>query len=220
MWLLTPFLISYRLGRYLGLVGSGLFLATDERFLPTPTNTMPNFYVTDSKGQRHLLTPQQLKALAEKGKITPDTPLETDIGQKCKAGQLKGLFTATTVSQVAKPAITTPSPKQSMDDMAAGWLDEHAPSPISQMKSSAQSSASGFAHSSFSPDRESKPRQQQRITPEQQWSGYNEVRQSQGIFPDIIWATKLVLSERIWVSSGRSTKTICMNDTPMKRLVA
>jgi len=53
---------------------------------------MPNFYYTDENGQKGLINPQQLKALAVQGIITPDTPLETDTGYKGKAGQIKGLF--------------------------------------------------------------------------------------------------------------------------------
>jgi len=66
---------------------------------------MPNFYYTDSNGQRGLLTPEQLKALAVQGVITPDTELETDTGKKGKAGQIKGLFAAAPapVSQTVPP---------------------------------------------------------------------------------------------------------------------
>ena len=55
---------------------------------------MPNFYYTDANGQRGLINEQQLKTLVTLGQITPDTLLETETGQKGKAGQIKGLFTA------------------------------------------------------------------------------------------------------------------------------
>jgi len=56
---------------------------------------MPNYFVTDANGtKRGPITPQQLKALADQGRITPNTPLETDTGQKGLAGQLRGLFDA------------------------------------------------------------------------------------------------------------------------------
>ena len=51
---------------------------------------------------------QQLQALATQGKITPNTPLETDTGHKGLAGQIPGLtFSATTpppFAQAAPPA--------------------------------------------------------------------------------------------------------------------
>ena len=56
---------------------------------------MPNYFFTDTNGtKRGPLTPQQLKALAEQGRITPSTPLETDTGHKGLAGQIRGLFSA------------------------------------------------------------------------------------------------------------------------------
>jgi hypothetical protein len=56
---------------------------------------MPNWYYTDTTGQkRGLINNDQLKALAARGIITPDTPLETDTGKNGKAGQIRGLFPA------------------------------------------------------------------------------------------------------------------------------
>ena len=64
---------------------------------------MPNFYYTDATGQkRGLINHEQLKVLAIRGIITPDTLLETDTGKKGKAGQIKGLFPA-----VPSPIIQT-----------------------------------------------------------------------------------------------------------------
>ena len=71
---------------------------------------MPNFYITDTKGQRHLFTPQQLKALAEKGKITPDTLLETDNGHKGFARQIKGLFPEPSTVPEAKQTVLSNVP--------------------------------------------------------------------------------------------------------------
>ena len=56
---------------------------------------MANFFYTDAKGQKHLLTPAQVRALAARGIIKPDTPLESDNGHKGLAGQIRGLFAST-----------------------------------------------------------------------------------------------------------------------------
>jgi len=54
---------------------------------------MPNFFYLDANGQkRGPVNDQQLKTLAERGVITPATPLMTDTGHKGKAGQIQGLF--------------------------------------------------------------------------------------------------------------------------------
>jgi len=54
---------------------------------------MPNFFYLDANGQKQgPVTPQQLKALATQGAITPSTQLATDGGHKGTAGQIKGLF--------------------------------------------------------------------------------------------------------------------------------
>jgi len=56
---------------------------------------MPNFFYLDANGQKQgPVTPQQLKALATQGAITPSTQLATDGGHKGTAGQIKGLFAA------------------------------------------------------------------------------------------------------------------------------
>jgi len=66
---------------------------------------MPNFFLTDSHGQKHTLTEQQLQALAAQGTITPQTPLETDTGHKGLAGQIPGLkFNAPSPQYAAQPA--------------------------------------------------------------------------------------------------------------------
>jgi len=52
---------------------------------------MANFFYTDANGQKHQVNEQQLQALAAKGIIKPDTPLETDTGHQGLAGQIPGL---------------------------------------------------------------------------------------------------------------------------------
>ena len=66
---------------------------------------MPDLFYTDANGQKQRLNnKEQLKALAIRGIVTPDTLLETDTGQKGTAGQIKGLFSA------APPPITQTVP--------------------------------------------------------------------------------------------------------------
>ena len=72
---------------------------------------MPDFYYTDANGQkRGAFAPQQLKELAARGTITPNTLLETDTGHKGKAGQIKGLFPAAPppVTQTVQPKASAP----------------------------------------------------------------------------------------------------------------
>ena len=53
---------------------------------------MANFFLTDTSGNRRgPYNEQQLQALAAKGSITPNTPLETDTGHTGFAGQIPGL---------------------------------------------------------------------------------------------------------------------------------
>jgi len=55
--------------------------------------TMTNWYYFDANERKQgPINNQQLKALATQGIITPDTLLETETGQKGKAGQIRGLF--------------------------------------------------------------------------------------------------------------------------------
>jgi len=70
---------------------------------------MPNFYYTDANGQRQgAFTPQEVKELAMRGIITPDTPLETDTGKQGKAGQIKGLFPVSPVTAPSPSPFTAP----------------------------------------------------------------------------------------------------------------
>jgi len=64
---------------------------------------MTNWYYTDVNGQKQELSNnQQLKELAAREIITPDTLLETDTGYSEVAGQIPGLFTET-YSLVTEP---------------------------------------------------------------------------------------------------------------------
>ena len=72
---------------------------------------MPNFFLTDANGQKHSLTQQQLQTLAAQGKITPNTPLETDTGHKGLAGQIPGLtFNTVAPTPFAQTAQSAPPP--------------------------------------------------------------------------------------------------------------
>ena len=60
---------------------------------------MPNWFVYDAKGGKHgPISSEQLKALANAGKINGETIIEADSGQKGKAGQIKGLIPSATPS--------------------------------------------------------------------------------------------------------------------------
>jgi len=73
---------------------------------------MTTFFLTDKNGTKHSLNEQQLQALAAKGKITPNTPLEAEGGHQGLAGQIPGLQfnTAAAPPPFAQPAQTTPAP--------------------------------------------------------------------------------------------------------------
>jgi len=74
---------------------------------------MPNFFITDKNGTKHSFNEQQLQALAAQGRITPNTPLESDTGHKGLAGQIPGLFAAApspfAQSQPMSPNVAVPS---------------------------------------------------------------------------------------------------------------
>ena len=54
---------------------------------------MANFFYTDAYGyQQGPYDMQQLQELAAEGVITPQTPMETEMGEKGVAGQIPGLF--------------------------------------------------------------------------------------------------------------------------------
>ena len=60
---------------------------------------MANWFVYDSQNiKRGPFTSAQLKAFADKGKINPNTAIETENGRKAKAGQVRGLFSTETVA--------------------------------------------------------------------------------------------------------------------------
>jgi len=78
---------------------------------------MPNYLYIDAHGQKQgPVNDQQLKTLATKGVIVPDTPLATDTGHKGLAGQIPGLFDAPpppvetkSYGSVSSPAHVKPS---------------------------------------------------------------------------------------------------------------
>ena len=66
---------------------------------------MTTFFLTDANGTKHSVNEQQLQTLAAQGKITPNTPLETDDGHKGLAGQIPGLnFPVAAPTPFAQPA--------------------------------------------------------------------------------------------------------------------
>ena len=68
---------------------------------------MPNFYYTDTYGQKHgLFNEEQLKSLVAQGIITPYTPLETEGGHKGLAEQIPGLFDSVLPPFAYVPPIT------------------------------------------------------------------------------------------------------------------
>jgi len=70
---------------------------------------MANYFYTDANGLKQgPISREQLHELATRGTITPETPLETDIGHKGLAGQIPRLFAATEIKQVAQPIIRKP----------------------------------------------------------------------------------------------------------------
>lgn len=53
---------------------------------------MTNYFYFDANGQKHgPINGHQLQALATQGIVTPETPIETDSGQRGTAGQISGL---------------------------------------------------------------------------------------------------------------------------------
>ena len=85
-------LCTCRLGRYLGLVDVIFFRQSANVFSNTQ-NTMAKWFIIDEDGYKYgPFDGQKIKALAQQGKITPDTLLASDAGHKSKAGQIPGLF--------------------------------------------------------------------------------------------------------------------------------
>jgi len=65
---------------------------------------MPNYFYTDTNGQRQgPINDQQLRELAAQKRIQPDTPLETDTGHRGVARQIPGLFTLIQTGQTGPP---------------------------------------------------------------------------------------------------------------------
>ena len=85
-WGFTPFLSKTCRSRH-----ERLFVAV-ARLTFTERTTMPNYFYTDSNGQKQgLVSDDQLQALAAQGVINANTPLETEGGHKGTAGQIPGL---------------------------------------------------------------------------------------------------------------------------------
>ena len=64
---------------------------------------MANYFYTDANGQKQgPINDEQLRTLAARGVVTPDTPLETDSGYKGVAGQIPGLDFNNTVNTSPK----------------------------------------------------------------------------------------------------------------------
>ena len=78
---------------------------------------MPNFFYLDKNNQKQgPLTPAQVKTLADKGIITPNTPMMTDTGKRGLAKQLPGLFAAPVLPHRAPKTLTERSTEtQSLD---------------------------------------------------------------------------------------------------------
>jgi len=73
-----------------------------------PQNSKPNYFYYDDNGYKYgPVSEQQIQSMAEQGIINPNTPLESDTGHKGTAGQIPGLFAAT--SPQPDPLPTPPS---------------------------------------------------------------------------------------------------------------
>ena len=68
---------------------------------------MANYIYTNANGQKHSVNEQGLQALAAKGIITPNTPLETEDGHQGLAGQIPGLKFNTVAPSPQKTKQTT-----------------------------------------------------------------------------------------------------------------
>ena len=78
--------------------------------------SMPNFFYFDENGYKYgPFDGRQLRELAVQGAVTPNTPMETDTGQKGTAGQIPGLFAAVP----SQPDQPVPSPAPSFKDRVA-----------------------------------------------------------------------------------------------------
>ena len=87
---------------------------------------MPNFYYTDTNGQKQgAISPSQLKELVAQGIITPDTLLETDTGHKGFARQIKGLFDVTSTQpavQKVKEAVPSKVSAPEVSDATMNYI--------------------------------------------------------------------------------------------------
>ena len=68
----------------------------------------PSYFFIDANGLKQgPVSDLQLKALAERGVILPDTLLETDTGHKGKAGQIRGLFNEQASNPFTAPTLVS-----------------------------------------------------------------------------------------------------------------
>ena len=94
---------------HLGHAGKipGLFVAPVQQV--AQPQLMANFFYYDTTGQKFgPVNEAQLKALAMRGIINPQTPMETDTGHKGQAGQIPGIFSIP-VQQTAQPQLISQS---------------------------------------------------------------------------------------------------------------
>jgi hypothetical protein len=89
---------------------------------------MANYFFYDVDGVRQgPLTEQRLQVLADRGVITPNTPLETDGGVSGFAGQIPGLvFPTQTASSPRAPRHTAYSHEENSTGLFVSWLFDFA----------------------------------------------------------------------------------------------
>jgi hypothetical protein len=98
---------------------------------------MANFFYYDVNGiKQGPVNPQQLKALAERGIITPGTAMEADTGKKGVAGQIPGLFATpkTETEGVYGMAPVPVSPKVATPPPAYRAVQQSTPVPVAEGK--------------------------------------------------------------------------------------
>ena len=87
---------------------------------------MPNYFYTDASGQKQgPINEVQLQAMATRGVITPDTPLETDTGHIGTAGQIPGLKFNTVIGGTKTDQMSIMSIKSWLFDFAFNDIRLH-----------------------------------------------------------------------------------------------
>lgn len=83
-------------------------------------NSVSNYYYTDENGYKFgPITEERLQTLAERGTVTPMTPLETETGHKGLAGQIPSLKFNTVVPPVIEPTL---NPSENADTAILFWF--------------------------------------------------------------------------------------------------